>query len=661
MWKDVPKNILLQLGLIKSPDDNCIDLGCDILCQKHDGNYVFIQCKNYSTTGVDNTITSASMGLFFVLSYQFNFESYLYYSGKIGRNLLNIDKRKVFINLPYVSIGDNNKSFKIYDNIIPRIYQIQALNTLQNQKRSILQMPCGTGKTFVSYLLSLDYDNIILLSPLISTTEQILDNYRNYYCTASNVLFTEINCSTNRTPTINYNKKNVIAATYKSCDVINKILPKLKNTIIIIDEFHNLSKANITNKEDEINKILESDSNILFMSATPKVLLANESYANYFGTVKYELSWRDAIDNKYICNINLVYPDKQEIDSYSKDLCKIAPRLNEIISEKNNLEKINQILFILSRLKKDNSNKCIQYYKSRAELDKYVVLIKIISELIDLKVDIYAIDFSTKKSERKVILDKFKTCTNCQIICNVYVLNEGIDIPACDSIFLIHPTYDPTNMIQRMNRCNRLDFNKPNKIGNVYIWSEEIVSIEILYNDLVGITPNKIVSNLGNIVNKVKNNNEIEVAQHNNIIEQKPHNNNNKSERISFKEFLKNNSSIDSEFIDNFIDLFNDENEDNIFVVDFDVMVKWLEVNKYEKFLRNSKKGRQLGIDYTNVKIKIKNKPGIPRKKYYFTAKAAKEICQLSRKPKGEITRKYFVEIDGLMNKYYNKVLNINT
>jgi hypothetical protein len=46
----------------------------------------------------------------------------------------------------------------------------EAYNFLKNESRGILNMPCGTGKTFVTYLLSLDFDNIILLTPLISTT-----------------------------------------------------------------------------------------------------------------------------------------------------------------------------------------------------------------------------------------------------------------------------------------------------------------------------------------------------------------------------------------------------------------------------------------------------------------------------------------------------------
>ena len=55
--------------------------------------------------------------------------------------------------------------------------------------KNILSMPCGTGKTFVSFLLSLEYNNIIILTPLISTTEQIHAHYKNYYSKYKNINF----------------------------------------------------------------------------------------------------------------------------------------------------------------------------------------------------------------------------------------------------------------------------------------------------------------------------------------------------------------------------------------------------------------------------------------------------------------------------------------
>ena len=61
LWNDTPDNILLELGF----KINCDDIGCDIVCQNHDLTFIFIQCKNYSTTGTDNTISIHDLSGFY--------------------------------------------------------------------------------------------------------------------------------------------------------------------------------------------------------------------------------------------------------------------------------------------------------------------------------------------------------------------------------------------------------------------------------------------------------------------------------------------------------------------------------------------------------------------------------------------------------------------
>ncbi len=59
LWEDIPLNIL----------DNrfyknyiiCDDIGCDIIGINNDNTIDYIQCKNYSTTGEDNTINISDL------------------------------------------------------------------------------------------------------------------------------------------------------------------------------------------------------------------------------------------------------------------------------------------------------------------------------------------------------------------------------------------------------------------------------------------------------------------------------------------------------------------------------------------------------------------------------------------------------------------------
>ena len=80
-------------------------------------------------------------------------------------------------------------------------------------------------------------------------------------------------------------------------DIIIQILDGLKNVFIIIDEFHNLSKNNITNKYDKFNKVLHTKNKMLLMSATPRVYeLENDGDDVDLGEVVYKMSFKEAID-----------------------------------------------------------------------------------------------------------------------------------------------------------------------------------------------------------------------------------------------------------------------------------------------------------------------------------------------------------------------------
>ena len=112
-----------------------------------------MQCKNYSTTGNNNTISIYLVSIIFHTETGFNGSDY--YSGKLSSQIICRQKRINYINLPVIT---NNQ---ILD-FLPIDYQIEAYNYIKSNNKNILSMPCGTGKTFVSFLLSLEYKNIII-------------------------------------------------------------------------------------------------------------------------------------------------------------------------------------------------------------------------------------------------------------------------------------------------------------------------------------------------------------------------------------------------------------------------------------------------------------------------------------------------------------------
>ena len=82
LWKDIPKSILLELKFISHIDSACDDIGCDILAQNYDNTYDYIQCKNYSTLGIDNTISICDLAGFYNFVAENDIKTpVVYYSG----------------------------------------------------------------------------------------------------------------------------------------------------------------------------------------------------------------------------------------------------------------------------------------------------------------------------------------------------------------------------------------------------------------------------------------------------------------------------------------------------------------------------------------------------------------------------------------------------
>ena len=79
-----------------------------------------MQCKNYSTTGNDNTISIHDLSGFYNFIAETGFNGSVYYSGKLSSQIICRKKRINYINLPFIT----NK--QILD-FLPRDYQIASI------------------------------------------------------------------------------------------------------------------------------------------------------------------------------------------------------------------------------------------------------------------------------------------------------------------------------------------------------------------------------------------------------------------------------------------------------------------------------------------------------------------------------------------------------
>ena len=535
LWNECPEVILIENNLIKSPEHNKNirkaikegtlhnhkDIGIDIIQVDSNNSCVaIIQCKNGYLNGV---CIKDIAGIMTRSAFNKLLPSVIYYTDKLSNNLnmlidLNTNVYKTdFSNINYKS---NNIYFikepyittnKISTDNIPLIfiaygYQLEAVSKIIDNftinNRSILAIPCGCGKTYISYLSSLKYKKIIIISPLIEFASQNLLRYIEYGYDEINTIL--INSDGIRDidiikTKIKENEKLLISSTFKSMDIINECLDLFdEDTLFIIDEFHNLSKNNISDKDDDIYKLLITNHKILFMSATPRIYdieyldeYDNEDDYDYnddneddnensiidydskfdelFGKIVYNMSLTDAIINKYITDYKIWLPSIHE----NKD------ELNKELSIYDiNDEFKNRCKYLFSCLSNNGSRKTIIYCKDTNDMNNMIDSVNKLNDFYNLDIDIYSISCENTNKERKNILKSFsKTDDKIQLLFNIKILNECIDIPSCDSIYISYPPKNKITTIQRINRATRINKNNPYKIANIYIWCDEYEEI----------------------------------------------------------------------------------------------------------------------------------------------------------------------------------------
>lgn len=102
-----------------------------------------------------------------------------------------------------------------------------------------------------------------------------------------------------------------------------------------------------------------------------------------------------------------------------------------------------------------------------------------------------------------------------------------------------------------------------------------------------------------------------------------------------------------------FFKLFNYESIENTEkIVNADNVIKWLEIHKHN-LKKTLKKSYIKDVDYTITKTqKLKGRGGQKNEIIMMTIDCFKMICQSTQSKKGKEVRRYFIEVEKLLNKY---------
>jgi superfamily II DNA or RNA helicase len=599
LWSNIPEEVMCDVGLIgnwnehrKQRKANRInklpDIGCDIFMITPNNENHLVQCKYYASKNHVKFEDIAGWSLMLVD----NQEMYgdLYYTSKLSENLkarkpnprisyihkpydeqviseskiettkpssntiskssyksITKPTEKPIITLEYALntllevevIQDNIKTFNTLT-LKPFDYQLTAYNALKDKQRTVLQLPCGMGKTLIAIMLASHYDLIVFISPLKAFCEQNMARFneqlQEYNC---NIIDSDGTRDINQLQTILADDtcKHALFVTYKSLDVIMKLydMKLLNNGYFIIDEFHNIPYEDAYNfdsededyldddiesmKDDDISvedeenekhsdteiesdslcdgdedyleeddseniekvrtpmyRLLHSTARIMFMSATPRLFEESDETADgmdidseLFGEIDYSFPMGKAIEEGYICDY-FVYVPTMAI----KQDTGIEDVITELQVKDYNREILVKSRFILRGCLGTGSRKCIIYCIEQEECN---IMMNIIKDLCEnyLAIDCWCdtITSNDTPEKRKKKLKSFKDTKEIAFVCSVNILNECIDIPECDSIFITYASKSKIRNIQRLCRANRKDKKNPNKIASVFLWCDE--------------------------------------------------------------------------------------------------------------------------------------------------------------------------------------------
>ena len=398
--------------------------------------------------------------------------------------------------------------------ITPWPHQSRAVNHFKNNSyKGILKMATGTGKTYNALFCLDDYFNniqkyfnrILIIVPEKELARQWKKDLANYI-SKDDLIFSfhsDIKTEQKRNA-LKMWKRNfkidqgsniyliITVDSIKNFTSLNKRFPD----IVIGDEVHSYG----TEKRVRIlKKTFENTKYFLGLSATPERYYDSEGtkeIINLFGKIIYTYNIKDAQREGILADyfyypsiVKLTAEEENEVkDITAKIAKKMAIKTRDILSEKTEKlpKDVKKLLIKRSRLIKTTSSKldalkeilkehdarlkqCIVYCEDTNQLEA-------VQKVFDtLKIESY-INYHSKMITRDAALKLFKN-QSCRYILSMHCLDQGVNIPACESLILMSSSTNPREYVQRRGRVlrNPQNIKKPSvKIFDILSFPNEI-------------------------------------------------------------------------------------------------------------------------------------------------------------------------------------------
>ena len=130
---------------------------------------------------------------------------------------------------------------------------------------------------------------------------------------------------------------------------------------------------------------------------------------------------------------------------------------------------------------------------------------------------------------------------------------------------------------------------------------------------------------------------------------------------MDFKSFIVKYSFVDINFINDFYNIIKEDYIEryNEFLIDSELLRKWLQINIRRKFNDTIKRSYKKNVDYKLEKVKVsKGSGGHNLEIITLTPEAAKKICLSTNSKFGPKVQQYFIDLELILYKYKNYVID---
>lgn len=347
-------------------------------------------------------------------------------------------------------------------NIVPNSMQRKALKELTRYrdtgvKRALIISATGSGKTYLAAFDARNFDAKRVL--FVVHRETILKDAKQ---TFMNVFGAEKTCGL-----YTGNSKDL------DCDYVFASSNMLARHLTEFDknEFDYICYDEVHHIVAECGKKILNYFNpefLLGLTATPERMDNQDIFELFEQNVPFELRLRDAINNDLVVPFHY-YGIRDDLINYGED---DKNKVSKNIAESDNID------FIVKEFEKhrlpNEKLKAVAFCTNIAHCSLMA------NELAMRGYSTVALTGENNTGERIKAFNDLQDETNdLEIICTVDILNEGVDIPAINTVLFLRPTESSTIFLQQLGRGLRKYQNKQyltvlDFIGNDYSRSVQI-------------------------------------------------------------------------------------------------------------------------------------------------------------------------------------------